>query len=117
MIGDTIYLDEDTWDLALDINGNIAQASPPYARAQDVVSAIKLFKGELFYDITKGIEYKTFLGGYPSLSFVASKIENAAKTVPGVISALCTLIAIQQDRKVIGELLFTDSTGSYSIAL
>ena len=55
----TLLLDRTVWDLVLDAGGNIARASNPYAVAQDVASAIKLFRGELFYDTAKGIPYWT----------------------------------------------------------
>ena len=39
----TLLLDQTAWDLVLDSAGNIALAAVPYARAQDVASAIKTF--------------------------------------------------------------------------
>ena len=44
----TLYLDPQSWDLALDVAGNIALAKDPYAKAQDVASAARLFVGELY---------------------------------------------------------------------
>ena len=32
----TIFLDPRTWDLSLDVNGNIAVATSTYQRAQDI---------------------------------------------------------------------------------
>ena len=53
----TLYLDPQNWDLVLDAAGNIAMAKDPYAKAQDVASACRLFSGELYYDTEKGIPY------------------------------------------------------------
>ena len=53
----TLYLDPQSWDLVLDTAGNIALAKDPYAKAQDVASACRLFAGELYYDTEKGIPY------------------------------------------------------------
>ena len=39
----TLLLDQTEWDLVLDASGNIALASPPYALAQDVASAVRTF--------------------------------------------------------------------------
>jgi len=60
---DTLLLDLDNWDLTVDAAGNWAVASPPYAIAQDVASAIKTFQlqagpndpvlGECWYDNTR----------------------------------------------------------------
>ena len=46
----TLLLDRTTWDLCLDANGNIAMATGPYAIAQDVASAVRLW-----HDTTKGV--------------------------------------------------------------
>ena len=51
----TLYLDPQSWDFVLDAAGNIAMAKDPYAKAQDVSSACRLFAGELYYDTEKGI--------------------------------------------------------------
>ena len=71
----TLLLDRVAWDLVLDAAGNIAMASNPYATAQDVASAIKLFRGELFYDTAKGIPYWTeVLGQLPPLALVRERL-------------------------------------------
>lgn len=41
----TLLLDRATWDLAVDAQGNIAVADVPYATAQDVSSAVRVFRG------------------------------------------------------------------------
>ena len=62
----TLLLDVESWDVILDAASNIAIASEPYAVAQDVASAIKLFAGELWYDTTKGVPYfASILGKSP----------------------------------------------------
>jgi hypothetical protein len=53
----TLLLDRSLWDLTLDINGNIAMASEPYAIAQDVASACRTFLGECYYDTSQGVPY------------------------------------------------------------
>ena len=71
----TLLLDTVAWDLVLDSNGNIALAQPPYATAQDVASAIRLFLGELWYDQTQGVPYwQQFLGFNPTTSQIAQNI-------------------------------------------
>ena len=62
----TLLLDRTQWDLVQDANGNIALATEPYARAQDVASACRLFRGELWYDTAAGIPYfEDILGKSP----------------------------------------------------
>lgn len=104
----TFLLDLDNWDLVLDSNGNWAIASPPYAVAQDVSSAIKTFKGEVYYDDTLGVDYGEILGEQPSLNIVTSDMETAALVVPGVVTATCTVSSFE-NRDVDGQVEFTDS--------
>lgn len=110
----TLLLDQTKWDLVIDSNGDIAMAAPPYALAQDVGSAIKLFINELWYDTSKGIPYfNEILGHMPPLSLLTGYIENAAMTVPGVVSAKCIITKLV-DRTVTGEVRFIDESGVVS---
>ena len=90
----TLLLDRTVWDLVLDTSGNIALASNPYAIAQDVASAVKLFLGECWYDTTKGIPY----------------FDQAALTVPEVVQAQCTIVSIK-DRVLTGQIEVIDTEG------
>lgn len=86
----TLLLAQNTWDLVLDINGNIAVASDPYSQAQDVASAVRLFLGELYYNTIPGVPYYNgILGVAPNLSFIRAQVETAALTVPGIAQARC----------------------------
>lgn len=117
---DTILLDTATWDFTLDANGNWARAQAPYALAQDVSSAIRLFLGELWYDDTQGIDYEgQILGKTPPLGVFQDLIVNAAMTVPGVVSAVCVISSFDSaNRQVVGQCQFTDDQdNSSSVAL
>lgn len=112
----TLLLDITQWDLVVDSLGNIAMASPPYALAQDVASAIRLFLGELWYDTTKGIPYfDDVLGHLPPLSLFTGYLERAALTVPGVVSAQCIINAFDESREIIGQVRFIDETGAANV--
>lgn len=107
----TLLLDRTEWDLVLDAFGNIAMATVPYAFAQDVASAIKLFIGEAYYDTTRGIPYwENILGQFPTVSLIESYMANAALTVPGVVTARCTINSFN-DRIVSGIVEFIDENG------
>lgn len=109
---DTLLLDQGSWDLVLDISGNIAMATAPYAIAQDVASACRLFAGELWYDTTQGVPYFSDVLGQPlNVSFIMSKIEAAALTVPDVVSARC-ILATFQGRELRGQVQIIDTTGA-----
>lgn len=107
----TLLLDPKTWDLMLDASGNIAMAQEPYAIAQDVASAIKLFQGELYFDTDKGMPYfDQILGQRPPLPFLRAKVEAAALTVPNVVSARATLTQYK-NRQLTGSVEVIDTTG------
>ena len=107
----TLLLDTEAWDLVLDSNGNIALAQPPYATAQDVASAIKLFLGELWYDTTQGVPYwQQFLGQNPASSQIISAFNVAALTVPGVATASTVLTSLA-GRQLSGQVQFTTTDG------
>jgi len=108
----TLLLDQSKWDLVIDSAGNIAMAEAPYALAQDVASAVRLFLGELWYNTTAGIPYfDDVLGHLPPLSLLTGYIENAAKTVPGVVTAQCIISAFNS-REISGQIQFIDTTGA-----
>ena len=108
----TLLLDQSAWDLVIDSAGNIAMATPPYALAQDVASAVRLFLGELWYATAKGIPYfEDVLGQLPPLSLLTGYIEKAALTVPGVVSAQCIISAFDA-REITGQIQFIDETGA-----
>ncbi len=108
----TLLLDTVVWDLVLDSNGDIALASPPYAVAQDVASAIKTFLGECWYDTTLGVPYwQQLLEQPPSQAQIVAAMNAAAMTVPGVVSA-STVITSFVNRNVTGQVQFTTSDGT-----
>ncbi len=107
----TLLLDIDNWDLCLDANSNIAVASNPYAIAQDVASAVKLFEGELYYDTSKGVPYfQSVLGQNPPMSYIKAKHEAAALTVPEVAEAQETGLQVK-NRQLTGTIKVIDITG------
>lgn len=107
----TLLLDLDDWDLCPDANGNIAMASPPYAVAQDVSSAVRTFLADCYYDQTIGIDYfGLVLGHTPPLSLFQQYIQDAAVTVPTVESAVCVVTSVRA-RGAQGYVAFTDENG------
>lgn len=114
----TLLLDVSAWDLVLDAAGNVALAKPPYALAQDVASALKLFSGELWYDSSQGVPYfQQILGQVPPVTLFREYMVAAALTVPNVVSASC-IVQKFQDRTVTGQVQFTDNLGqSQSVSI
>lgn len=108
----SLLLDRTAVDLVIDAAGNIAVADEPYRIAQDVACAIRLFAGECWYATQNGIPYNTvILGQWPPVSLVKAQLVKAALTVPGVVSATCTLLSLDQ-RTFTGQVLVTDTSGA-----
>lgn len=107
----TLLLDQTSWDLVLDANGNIALAGAPYSIAQDVASAIRTFLGECWYDTSQGLPYfQQVFGKYPPLSYVKQLIVNAALSVPNVASAQVVFSGLK-DRVLTGQIQVIDTDG------
>lgn len=112
----TLLLDTEKWDLAVDLSGNIAVASNPYSLAQDAASAIKTFSGECWYNTALGVNYwGSVLGQFPPLSLLKADFINAALTVPEVTSAVAYIGDIT-DRTVTGQVQVFDANGVASVA-
>lgn len=108
----TLLLSPVSWDLMIDVDGNIAVADDPYALAQDAASAIRLFLGTLWYDTTQGIPYFSELFGQPpNVTLMKAKFAAAALTVPGVVTATVVITSIV-GRNVSGQVQVTSSTSS-----
>lgn len=107
----SLLLDRSRWDIVLDAKGNIAVADDPYAIAQDVASAARLFLGELYYDTTKGIPYfERILGKRPALGIMKAAYVKAAMSVPGVTAAR-VFVTASKSRLVTGQIQVTTSAG------
>ena len=53
----TLALDNLNWDLYVDDFGNWATKESNDRLAQDVATSCRVFKGEMEFDITRGVEY------------------------------------------------------------
>lgn len=112
---DSLALDRTTWDLFADANGNIAMASEPYAIAQDAASAIRLFKGEAWYDTSRGVpHFQQILGHQPPLTVLKAALETAALTVPDAVTAVVFISAIA-NREVQGQVQITSASGATTV--
>lgn len=111
----TILLDTILWDAVLDVNGNIAIASAPYAVAQDAASAIRTFQSEVYYDTTVGVDYAQILDETPPIELVKESLVTAALTVPDAAAAQC-FISSTTGRTLSGQVQVTDVAGGLAAA-
>lgn len=105
----TLFLMPDSWDLILDASGNIAIASSTYQQAQDIASACRTIKQDMYFNQQEGIPYLTDIlgkGKYP-LALYRKYLQDAALSVPGVISAEVELL-LTNERIVRGQIKFTN---------
>lgn len=112
----TLLLDQTTWDLCLDTSGNWAVASEPYAVAQDAASALRTFRGEMFYDTNRGVPYfGDILGAAPPLSLVKSYLSAAAaEAAPAhglTASQIDVFLSGLSGRKLTGQVQIKAATG------
>lgn len=114
IVQNTLLLDQDAWDLVLDVNGNIALAQAPYSVAQDVSSAIRTFLGECWYNNDLGLPYwERILGEFPPLPYVSQKIVEQAFTIPNVTDAEVNYTSFE-NRVLSGQVLVTDTDSNTS---
>jgi len=107
----SLFLDPNNWNLAVDIDGNIAVCDEPYRIAQDVSCAVRTFKPEVYFDMSYGIPYTAeILGKRPPLQLVKQRYEDLAKTVKGVADARCTLTGVK-NRTLTGFITLTAVDG------
>ena len=105
----TLFLRPDSWDLMLDTDGNIAVANSTYQQAQDIASACRTIKQDMYFNQQDGIPYLTDIlgkGKYP-LALYRKYLQDAALSVPGVVSAQAEL-SMSDNRVVLGQIKFTN---------
>lgn len=111
----TVFLDPSTWDAVLDSSGNPIVVDASLAVAQDVASAARVFKGEMWYDSDRGVPYlsndsEQVFGSF-SPAFLSALVNVEALTVPEV-DEVRTLITGFSGRRVTGQIQIIDTTGA-----
>lgn len=113
----TLLLDTVQWDLVLDVSGNIALASNPYALAQSAANAIRLFAAELWFDTTQGVPYYSgILGETPPVELLKAQLAAAALASDPEIVGSKVFISGFDGRTVSGQAQVTDRNGSVAVA-
>lgn len=113
---DTLRLNTATWDLTVDAYGNIATVGGGYAIAQDVASEVRLFLGELWYDMERGVPYfESILGKMPAPAYMKTKFIEAGSLTPEVAEITCYLVGVGPSRLLEGQLQILDVNGRLSI--
>lgn len=108
----TLYLDPESWDLAVDAARNIALAADPYATAQSVANAGRLWRGEAPFNTDRGIPYESVLGGMASQRVLSGLYEIEARTVPNVDNAVAVLQFDRVTKQLSGQIQVTLKDGT-----
>lgn len=112
----TLLLDVSAWDLVLTASGNIAVADNPYSMAQDAASAVRTFRGEVYYDTLLGMPwFQSILGKFPNAQVIKASAVAQAFTVPGVVNARCFLTN-QGNRELGGQIQVQASPSTSFVA-
>lgn len=120
MANDTLALTTD-WDLDLDDQGNIrtvgdataadVQTGPGMRLAQDVATRLRAWRGEVWFDVTQGIDYPRYLGLAPSVIQLRADYQSEALLVPLCATALADLSLTRPGREVGGTIYLSDLSG------
>lgn len=105
----TLFLKVDTWDLAIDTQGNLAIATEEYQQAQDICSSCRVFYGDDYYNKTDGIPYLESIMGksnYP-ISLYQRHLHDRSMLVSGVVSIDVKLFPLK-DRIMSGTIDFVN---------
>ena len=108
----TLYIDPETWDLTVDAARCIALAGMPYAAAQTVANATRLWRGEAPFNLDRGMPYQEVVGKNPPRQLLASWFETEAVTVPDVSNAVAVLEFDRNNRALTGQIQCTLNDGT-----
>lgn len=92
----TWALKSDSWDVYTDEVGNIALKSDSARLAQDVASSVRVFTGELPFDITRGVDYNK---PDTNRDLLNHQINEQARLIEGVKSSIVVFEKLK-DRKL-----------------
>lgn len=107
----TLLLDKGAWDLTLDAAGRIATVHGPYAVAQNVANAVRLFTKDAYFNQVDGVPHFTVdLGQRPSPAIVRDRINKAARAVSEVAAASTALTKFE-GRTLEGNIEITTTAG------
>lgn len=111
----TLFLNPDTWDLALDGVGRIALTHEESATAQNVAGEARLFTDDAYFVQDQGIpHYIVELGHRVSRSVLSSHLRRAALRVRDVKEVLAVEVTAvnPQTRVLSGAIRFSSVAGA-----
>ena len=109
----TLYLDQDAWDITLDGAGNIKTVISPYADAQNVANAVRLFTRDAYIRQRQGVpHFDLDLGVKPALSEVRAVYRETALAVENIADATVDIVGLDTEtRAMTGTIHATSESG------
>jgi hypothetical protein len=109
----TLFLNTDKWDIELNSNGDLKLVKSPYADAQNVANAIRLFTRDAFLAQNKGVpHFELDLGRMPAFSAVRSVYRKNARAVENIRDAVIQNLRVDNDtRALTGIIIATTEDG------
>ena len=107
----SLKLDED-WDLTLDGANDLALCEGSEELSQNVAAAVRVWRGEAWYDINFGVPYTSILANLPPQSLVGARISQTAFAVDGVESIEVNLEPYNKTRVLRGNILINGVTNA-----
>ena len=105
----------DKWDIFTDDAGNIATVPDDYAIAQNVANTVRLFVGDAYFDIQKGVPYLTEIFSKKtdvSQSVIINRWRQAALSVAGVTACEPQPLYDTEGRIIGGRIAATTVNGT-----
>ena len=110
---------DDTWDLTVDANGNIAVLDEPDSLAQDAASAIQTYLGECYFDTTIGVPWLEQILGVnppPSLPLLKQILVDAVLNANSDIASAQVFITSFSNRAISGQVQVVSTVGQIAAA-
>lgn len=100
-----------SWDMKLDINGNIAVCDETYSIAQQAATEIKLFEGEGWYDRSQGTpHFAQILGINSNLGLIRNILLGRVNGVDNVMRSDIDMY-VDSSRVLHGNIFITSQSG------
>ena len=110
---------DDTWDLTVDADGNIAVLDEPDSLAQDAASAIQTYLGECYFDTTIGVPWLEQILGVnppPSLPLLKQILVDAVLNANSDIASAQVFITSFSNRAISGQVQVVSTAGQIAAA-
>lgn len=107
----TIALDSN-WDIGIDSLGNLATLEANERLAQDVASSVRVFKGELPFDIERGVNYDKLDENRETLNY---EMNEQARLVEGVADSVVIFEDLQD--RILKPVVYVTNEEGQQIAI